>query len=137
MIIPIKPMPKQSVRGGKFGVYQPAEIRKYVSDLKWLIKSQWRGGILSCPVVVSIKYYFKAPKSTPKKILQSLELEPRPHAKRPDLDNLTKPVLDAMSGICFLDDSQVIGLRLEKWEGLQDLIEIDVCRIIKNKEIMK
>ena len=36
------------------------------------------------------------------------------HTSKPDLDNLAKAVLDAMSGIVYLDDRQVAQLTLEK-----------------------
>lgn len=36
------------------------------------------------------------------------------HVKRPDTDNLTKAVLDAISGVAFKDDSQVCSLNAYK-----------------------
>lgn len=39
---------------------------------------------------------------------------------KPDIDNLTKSVLDALSGIIFKDDGQVFGLRASKWYAAGD-----------------
>jgi Holliday junction resolvase RusA-like endonuclease len=36
------------------------------------------------------------------------------HTQRPDLDNLTKAVLDALHGIAFLDDAVVDEMKLRK-----------------------
>ena len=37
-----------------------------------------------------------------------LEWEIRP-TKRPDLDNIAKAVLDALNGLAYQDDSQIVG----------------------------
>lgn len=37
-----------------------------------------------------------------------------PHTSRPDADNLSKAAKDAVKGICWLDDSQVVNLWAEK-----------------------
>lgn len=34
-----------------------------------------------------------------------------------DLDNLLKAILDAMNGICFIDDSQIVELHAQKFFG--------------------
>jgi len=39
------------------------------------------------------------------------------HTKRPDLDNLIKSVKDALTGIIWKDDSQIVKLRAEKRFG--------------------
>ena len=52
------------------------------------------------PVSLSLAFYFNRPKSKPKKQGDS-------HIVKPDLDNLTKLVKDALSGVIIEDDSQV------------------------------
>lgn len=42
---------------------------------------------------------------------------PRLPAGRPDLDKLVRAVLDALSGIAFVDDSQVVGINAGKEYG--------------------
>jgi crossover junction endodeoxyribonuclease RusA len=39
---------------------------------------------------------------------------PKPHTSRPDIDKLARAVLDALTGICFEDDSQVFHLDVTK-----------------------
>jgi Holliday junction resolvase len=51
------------------------------------------------------------------------------YPKRPDLDKLVRSVLDALTGTCYRDDSQVIMLTAEKmW---QPVTIIEVWRIEK------
>lgn len=51
------------------------------------------------PVSVDVIFCFQKPKSTPKRILWK--------TTKPDLDKLIRGLFDAMTGICFEDDSQV------------------------------
>ena len=54
------------------------------------------------------------PKATPKKRVASLlDGSVRP-SKRPDLDNLNKSVMDALNGIVYRDDCQVVTLNSTK-----------------------
>ena len=49
---------------------------------------------------------------------RKLEAAPRPLAGRPDLDNLAKPVLDALQQArVYRDDGQIARLELEGWIG--------------------
>lgn len=71
---------------------QAKEKRRY----QWEIRSQFRVVPLSGPVAIAVEYYMLRP------------------AGKPDLDNLVKWTLDCMTGICFIDDSQVIAIEASK-----------------------
>ena len=46
------------------------------------------------------------------------------YPKRPDLDKLVRGVLDALTGVCYRDDSQVVTLTAQKvWEPVT-IIEV-------------
>jgi len=62
------------------------------------------------PAAVSLEFNIPKPKSAPKK------REVLPH-KRPDLDKLVRAALDAMSGIAFQDDAQVVDITATKRYG--------------------
>lgn len=65
----------------------------------------------SKPVRLFIRFQFPFNKTAPKK-LKALKNVPR--TTRPDIDNLTKGVLDAMNELFFDDDSQVYDLHVTK-----------------------
>nr|DAN73502.1 MAG TPA: Endodeoxyribonuclease RusA [Caudoviricetes sp.] len=48
------------------------------------------------------------PKSRPKRLLAELD------TAKPDIDNVTKAVLDALNGVAYDDDKQVVSLRVTK-----------------------
>lgn len=66
------------------------------------------------PVGITIKACFAPPKSASKKMRElMLENKIRP-CKKPDADNIAKAVCDALNGIAYDDDSQIVELNVEK-----------------------
>jgi Holliday junction resolvase RusA-like endonuclease len=62
------------------------------------------------PLMVKIRFGFPLPKSQYRK-------NPKPmmwHMKRPDLDNLYKGVIDAMEGIVYPRDSEIVKVIMDK-----------------------
>ena len=62
----------------------------------------------SGPIAVCIMTYRQLPKSTPKSVIS----EPDTH--KPDIDNVAKIVLDALNGVAWEDDAQVVSLTVSK-----------------------
>jgi crossover junction endodeoxyribonuclease RusA len=58
------------------------------------------------PVCVTIGFWLPRPKSTPKRVLYP--------AKKPDLDRLSRSVLDSLTGTIIRDDALVVDLRVRK-----------------------
>lgn len=72
--------------------------------------------ILTQALSVSIDFYFAKPPSVR-----------RDHVTvRPDLDNLTKAILDSLNGIYWVDDSQIVELECKKLYGHRPAIIICV-----------
>ncbi len=63
--------------------------------------------LLDGPVSVGLHFVMPRPKSAPKRTTP-------PAIRRPDTDKLARACLDALTGICFIDDSQVIDLHATK-----------------------
>ena len=67
------------------------------------------------PVIVRIVFGLKIPKSTSKaRIKQMLDRKIRPIVK-PDVDNCAKSVLDALNGLAYEDDNQIVSLSVRKY----------------------
>lgn len=62
----------------------------------------------SAPVSVHIDVMRALPKSRPKRVASE------PDLGKPDLDNVAKAVLDALNGVAYDDDSQVVSLVVNK-----------------------
>lgn len=67
---------------------------------------KYAGTLMLGPVHVSLSFVMPRPKSLPKRAQH--------HTKKPDIDKLSRTVLDALTGIIWKDDSQVITLTARK-----------------------
>ena len=57
----------------------------------------------------------------PQRLLRKIDPSERiPHCQKPDRDNLDKAVLDALTGIAWIDDCQVHAGCIEKWFAAKD-----------------
>lgn len=74
--------------------------------------------ILSGPVYVRYAFYFNKPNSLAKKASHK--------TTRPDLDKLARSVSDALTGIVFKDDCQIVDYELRKQFGSPARVEIKV-----------
>jgi crossover junction endodeoxyribonuclease RusA len=63
--------------------------------------------VLDGPVRIELQFVMPRPKATPKRSTP-------PAVKKPDLDKLTRAVLDAITGVSYRDDSQVVDLVASK-----------------------
>ena len=75
---------------------------------------------------VEVKAFCGMPKSVSKKkreLMESGEMKP---AKRPEPDNLAKVMLDALTGLTFKNDSQVVRLLVEKSYSDRPRVEVEV-----------
>ncbi len=96
-----------------------ATWRRLVADVaqNYAPVEPWEG-----PVAIELHFGLPKPKSAPKK----KRVWPD---KRPDLDKLTRAVLDALTYVVFGDDSQVVEIRASKDYGAPGVV-VEVRRIL-------
>jgi Holliday junction resolvase RusA-like endonuclease len=105
--------------------YTPSGTAAYESEIAHMAKAAM-GATEPLETPVSVFCYITQgiPASTPKKRLQAfLDGSERP-TKKPDLDNVAKAFLDAMNGIVYLDDKQVVTLHCTKVYGTVPSVNI-------------
>lgn len=96
--------------------YTPEATKAYEERIRWAWRGATQGKLppLEGPVAVTLKAYHPIPQSTPKaKRARMLSGELRPVVK-PDVDNVVKIALDALNGLAYIDDKQVVALAAEK-----------------------
>ena len=77
-------------------------------------------------VSVKIIAQFKIPKTVTKKDRALIEEGKLSPAKKPDIDNITKIVLDALNKMAFKDDNQITKIEVEKIYGLDERIYVKI-----------
>lgn len=112
-----QPRPRAMIRGGKVHVYNKDTSKAWKESIMIGFR-KYSNLEIDSPVRVVIGYYFKRPKS----LLRKKDLfDPFPHTKKPDLDNLDKAVLDALTELgVWKDDSLVYSLHSAKYYTSKD-----------------
>lgn len=96
--------------------YTPKKTHDYESEVAMMAKSAMGSSDpLETPVAVYVYVNMPVPQSYSAKrreaCLNGIE---RPTKKTGDLDNMVKTILDAMNGIVYKDDSQIVSLHATK-----------------------
>lgn len=68
-----------------------------------------------CYVGITVDAYFPIPKSYTKGKRLACQHNINRPAKKPDIDNTLKVVLDALNGVAYEDDKQVVEVICRKW----------------------
>lgn len=104
-IIPGQPVAKGRPRLGRGHVYTPAKTVAYEQVVALAAKAAMRGNkMLTGPLDVRLLFFLNKPKS-------NKSTEP---VGKPDFDNLAKAVCDALNGIVWKDDSQIVHATVTK-----------------------
>jgi Holliday junction resolvase RusA-like endonuclease len=111
-----EPIPKQSARhsvnNGKIHSWQPPVVTNAVAHIRQQLIDQLPQDFIpynNQPLSISITFYFIKPQSTRKNVNEKIT--------KPDLDNLQKLVLDAMQGIVYHNDANIVKLYSYKTFG--------------------
>jgi Holliday junction resolvase RusA-like endonuclease len=135
-MVPINPVGKGRPRFGNGRAYTPARTRKAEADIAIMAKSAMRGRqALAGPVVLDVRAFFPIPPSWPKWKRDSAATQRIFPTGPIDADNILKLVGDALNGIVFVDDAQVVSAAVHKDYGSPRL-EIEVCAI-QTEEILR
>lgn len=79
-----------------------------------------------CYIRISVNAFFGIPKSySKKKRMQCINDEIRP-TKKPDIDNILKVILDALNGVAYEDDRQVVYVRCHKYYADSEMGHVDI-----------
>lgn len=117
--------PRFSRQGGFVKAYDPAKSRDYKSYVRLVAAQTAPAGPVTGAVILSLKIYRSIPKTMPKyKRELALAGQIRPVTK-PDVSNVLKGVEDALKGLWYKDDSQIVGYgEMGKWYDERPRIEI-------------
>lgn len=127
-----KGRPKFSTFNGRAAAYTPQKTVNYENLVKLSVQQQQKGlkpFDKDVPLQADIIAYFPIPKSTSKKKREAMLNGEMYHTKKPDADNITKCILDALNGIAYYDDSQIVYVRVKKNYSDEPRAEITIHEI--------
>lgn len=133
-IVPGRAVPQPRPRvftanSGKTRAINSIKSREY-KKLVRLIATSYRNKkrlILSeKPIALTIDVFYSIPKSYTKKKREGIQNLIIRHTIKPDADNLAKGIMDALTGIFYKDDSQIVNLIVSKNYGVEDHVRIEI-----------
>ena len=122
---------KQSVKFTNNGIkYTPSDIKEYANWVRLCFMSKFPAwniqNFADIPLKTIIDVYMPIPKSfSKKKYEQALKGEIRPIVK-PDCDNIAKNINDALNGIVYPDDKQIISLTVNKFYSDKEFVLVTI-----------
>lgn len=126
--VPGKPQGKARARTTRYGTYTPEKTVLYENLIKVCYR-QVTDYYTEEPLHMTIEAVFEPVKSTSKvRRKKMLEGEIKP-SKKPDIDNIAKVVLDALNGVAYKDDTQVISLAVTKRYGPFNKLNVILRRV--------
>ena len=122
-----KGRPRFARRGNFVSTYSPQKTKTYEDEIRMMARAAMGSSeVLETPVTVAIYIRVGIPASFSKqKRKDALEGILKP-TKKPDADNILKCFLDAMNGIVYLDDKQVVNIHLTKLYAEIPAVEVMV-----------
>jgi Holliday junction resolvase RusA-like endonuclease len=125
-----KPQGKARARVTKWGAYTPDKTVLYENLIKMSFQQEYpKHNILEGYLKMRITAVFEPTKSTSKKNKEKMYKQEIRPAKKPDIDNIAKVVLDSLNSVAYKDDIQVVELICSKAYGVKERLIISICEV--------
>lgn len=118
--------PRAARRGNRIMMYDPKPSKDYKEYVAKIAKEYAPEEPTEAALGVQMKIYREIPKSTTKKDRKLINEGLKRPVVRPDTDNYTKAILDALNGIIYKDDSQIVDLKASKYYSDDPRVEIKI-----------
>ena len=115
----------------RFTMSGRAYTPKRTHDYEKKVRAAYKGEMFpeDIPLEVHIDAYFKIPKSASKKTSMEMRRGAIRPMKKPDTDNVAKSICDALNGLVYADDKQVVRLVVEKWYSDVPRAEVRITEV--------
>lgn len=116
--------PKFSTIGGFPRAYDPKKSRDFKDYVRLAATEHAPAALLEGPLGIAVTAFRSTPKSFSKKKAVAAELGEILPVSKPDADNYLKGVKDALKGVIWKDDSQVVDAFVRKRYSARPRIEV-------------
>lgn len=125
-----KARPRVVRNGNRTTAYTPIKTAVYEDTIKLEYHRQCGHKFPpKTPLRVNILAFYPIPKSASKRTRQGMEAGEIYPVVKPDWDNVGKIICDALNGIAYHDDAQVVSVTVDKRYGVEPM----VCCVITDE----
>lgn len=132
--IPGEPCGKARPRVVRHGTisttYTPKKTVNYENFVKMEFQRQCGIPFILGPVNMEIVAFFGVPASASKKRTAAMLTGMMHPTKKPDCDNIIKIVCDALNGLAYKDDAQIVHISLKKKYATAPRVEVSLTEAI-------
>jgi len=118
--------PRATQQGGFIKMYDPEKSKDYKDYVRLAASQHAPTALLEGPVGMMLTVYRSMPKSFSKIKVTEAEAGRLQPTSKPDIDNYLKGVKDALKGIIWKDDSQVVEVFAQKRYSAKPRIEVKI-----------
>lgn len=129
IIIPGEPVGQGRPRVTRWGTYDPPKSKAYKNLVRLYTRKCYKGELLAGPLRVGMRIYRPIQKTGSKKLHADKAAGLIKPVVKPDIDNVFKGVTDAMKGIVWVDDNQIVDTHITKDYGVEPRVEVDIEEI--------
>jgi Holliday junction resolvase RusA-like endonuclease len=106
-----QPRHRISTRGGFAKMYLPGRhpVHAFKKAIRLAVGKPVK---IKGPIEVHVEAWFSRPKS---RVWKTKPMPAEWHTKKPDADNVLKAVLDALNGVAWVDDAQIVYASVTKY----------------------
>lgn len=126
IVIKEEPMSQLRPRINGNRMYDVPKVSSYKKMVSWEAKSQYKGKLLTDPLVVEMKFYRSIQKKGSIKTKQDKRDGIIRPTSVPDVSNYVKLIEDALNGVVYKDDSQIVRLVAEKYYSDNPRTEVSI-----------
>ena len=113
--------PRFSVIRGRVHTHTPYKTKEFENRVAAYYIEQTKGFKFEqgTPLAISLYFGMPVPKSFTKKKCKQIVAGELWHTVKPDCDNLTKAILDALNEVAWHDDAQITTLKVQKGYSIE------------------
>lgn len=125
-----KGRPRFSTVGGFAKAYTPKKTTNYEALVKSSYLDKYQPYLLEKGALrMEIDIYMLIPKSASKKAAERMSKGIERPTKKPDIDNIIKSIADALNGLAYHDDSQIVSVSVNKYWGYVPRAEVKIKEV--------
>ena len=114
---------------GQHQPYNPNSNKTYEANIAWCYRRKYHDTFGDRPIGIYITAFMPIPKSAPKmRVVDMMVNKIRPTVK-PDWDNIGKIVCDALNGVAYNDDKQIVTGTVTKLYGTEPKVVVTMFDI--------